>query len=164
MKYWLKKVGKAAIDTIEVYIPFMAFLALFIVFILGIVFRYFFKPLTWTLELSLLCFIWTALLGGIYAKRDNSHVMFTMVYDYVSHKTQLWMRIIGNLLLVISFSIAFMPSVRYVLFMGYKKSNVLKIPMDLAFSPFIIFLAFLIVRYAIDVYHDIRLLLGGKSS
>jgi TRAP-type C4-dicarboxylate transport system permease small subunit len=164
MTYWLKKVGKIAVDTIEVYIPFMAFLGLFIIFILGIVFRYFFRPLTWTLELSLLCFIWTALLGGIYAKRDDSHVMFTMVYDAVREKTRLWMRIIGNLLLVISFSIAFLPSVRYVLFMGYKKSNVLKIPMDLAFSPFIIFLAFMIVRYAIDVYHDIRLLLKGSSS
>ena len=152
------------VDTVEVYIPFAAFVTLFIVFLLGIFFRYFLKPLTWTLELSLICFIWTALLGGLYAKRENSHVHFTMIYDVVSPLTQIWMRIVGNSLLVISFLIGFIPSFNYVLFMGYKKSNVLKIPMDIAFSPFVIFLAFMIGRYAIDVFRDIRKLNKGNLS
>lgn len=161
MNKLIKKTLKAVVDTVEVYIPFAAFVSLFSVFLLGILFRYFFKPLTWTLELSLMCFIWTALLGGLYAKRDNSHVQFTMLYDMVSPLTQIWMRIVGNSLLVIAFAIGLIPSWKYVLFMGYKKSNVLKIPMDVVFFPFVIFLAFMIGRYAIDVVSDIRLLKKG---
>jgi len=159
-----KKIGKALVDTVEVYIPFAAFSSLFIVFVLGIFFRYFFKPLTWTLELSLMCFIWTALLGGLYAKRDNSHVQFTMVYDAVSPFVQLWMRIVGNVLLIVSFAIGLVPSWKYVHFMNYKKSNVLKIPMDIVFMPFVIFLAFMIGRYMIDLIKDIRKLRTGDYS
>ncbi|MDA3811412.1 MAG: TRAP transporter small permease subunit [Spirochaetaceae bacterium] len=164
MKKWISKTGRFLVDTVEVYIPFAAFVTLFVVFILGIFFRYFLKPLTWTLELSLICFIWSALLGGLYAKRDNSHVHFTMIYDAVSPLAQIWMRIVGHSMLVIAFAIGFVPSVNYILFMGYKKSNVLKIPMDIAFSPFVIFLVFMIGRYAIDVYKDMRKLIKGDLS
>jgi TRAP-type C4-dicarboxylate transport system permease small subunit len=164
MKTGLKKIGKVLVDTIEVYIPFAAFVTLFSVFLIGIFFRYFLKPLTWTLELSLMCFIWTSLLGGLYAKRDNSHVVFTMIYDAVKPLTQIWMRICGHSLLVISFLIGLVPSWKYVLFMGYKKSNVLKIPMDVVYMPFVIFLAFMIGRYSLDIYHDVRKLMKGDIS
>jgi len=159
----LKKTGKFFINTVEVYIPFAAFITLFIVFLLGIFFRYFFKPLTWTLELSLMCFIWTALLGGLYAKRDDSHVMFTMIYDAVNPLVQTWMRIFGNCLLVTSFLMGLVPSWRYINFMNYKKSNVLKIPMDIVFLPFVIFLAFMIGRYTIDIIRDVRSLVEGEQ-
>jgi TRAP-type C4-dicarboxylate transport system permease small subunit len=158
----LKKAGRLIVDTVEVYIPFAAFSTLFTVFILGIIFRYFFKPLTWTLELSLMCFIWTSLLGGLYAKRDDSHVRFTMIYDAAAPLAQLWMRLTGNALLVISFAIGLYPSWKYVNFMNYKKSNVLKIPMDIVFLPFVIFLAFMIGRYLIDIVTDIRKLRKGE--
>lgn len=164
MKKWISNTGKFLVNTVEVYIPFAAFVTLFIVFLLGIFFRYFLKPLTWTMELSLLCFIWSALLGGLYAKRDNSHVKFTMIYDIVGPLGQTWMRIMGHSLLVISFLVGFFPSLKYILFMGYKKSNVLQIPMDIAFSPFILFLVFMIGRYSIDVYRDVRKLIKGDLS
>ena len=162
MKKLLQKIGKVIVDTVEVYVPFTAFSVLFLVFVLGIIFRYFFKPLTWTLELSLMCFIWTSLLGGIYAKRDDSHVMFTMVYDSVSPLIQLWMRIVGNIMLISSFIIGLVPSWKYVNFMNYKKSNVLKIPMDIVFLPFVIFLAFMIGRFAIDLIVDLKKLKSGE--
>ncbi len=164
MKTWLKRIGKALIDTVEIYIPFAAFVTLFSVFLIGIFFRYFLKPLTWTLELSLICFIWTSLLGGLFAKREESHVVFTMIYDIVSPVKQAWMRISGHSLLVISFLIGLVPSWKYVMFMGYKKSNVLKIPMDLVFFPFVIFLSFMIGRYTLDIYRDIRKLVKGEIS
>jgi len=164
MKEKLKRAGRFILDSIEMYIPFAAFVTLFLVFLTGIFFRYFLKPLTWTLELSLICFIWTALLGGLYAKREESHVAFTMVYDAVGPLTQLWMRIAGHTLLTLSFIIGLVPSWKYVLFMGYKKSNVLKIPMDIVFFPFVIFLAFMIGRYSLDIYRDIQKLRKGDLS
>ncbi len=95
-------------------------------------------------------------LGGLYAKRTNSHVKFTLIYDLLSQKAQLWMRLSGNGLLLFSFLLGFVPSFKYVLFMGFKKSNVLKIPMDIAFSPFVISMAFMIGHLIHDIYSDVK--------
>ena len=152
----LSRTGRFLVNVIEVYVPVITFVVLFISFMAQIVARYFFKPLLWPEELSLMCFVWTALLGGIYAKREHGHVAFTMLYDSVKPHTQAWMRIIGNAMMLFSFVLAFYPSWRYVSFMGYKKSDVLLIPMNIVFMPFMVFLADMIVRVAIDIVVDVR--------
>lgn len=160
----LKKVWKIFIDIIELYVPILTFSTLFLSFMTQIIARYFFKPLIWPEELSLICFVWVALLGGLYAKRDNSHVAFTMIYDAVKPHTQTWMRIIGNGLLLIAFVAALYPSWGYVTFMSYKRSDALKIPMTLAYFPFIVFLVDIVIRLAIDIARDITSLRRGKDA
>ncbi len=152
----LARAGSTLLDVVEVYIPMISFVVLFLSFMTQIVARYFFRPLLWPEELSLMCFVWTALLGGIYAKRDNSHVAFTSLYDAVSPKVQRLMRIVGNILILASFVIAFIPSWNYVAFMNYKKSDVLLIPMSIVFFPFIVFLFDMSIRIAIDIFTDVR--------
>ncbi len=73
------------------------------------------------------------------------------------------MRIAGNTLLVISFCIAFYPSYKYVAFMSFKKSNVLKIPMNIAFSPYIFFLIVMIGRLGYDLFIDLKKLAKGDG-
>jgi len=159
----LAKIGRVLVDLIEVYVPVATFIILFISFMSQIVARYFFKPLLWPEELSLICFVWTALLGGLYAKRDNSHVAFSMVYDAVKPRTQALMRIAGSALMLFAFILAFIPSWEYVSFMAYKKSDVLLIPMNIAFFPFMIFLADMIVRVFIDIVHDVKAFVKGGA-
>ncbi len=161
---YLKTVYSFCLDVIEKYIPMTAFLILFGAFILQIFCRYFLVPLTWPLELTLICFIWVTLLGGLYAKRTDSHVAFSMLYDTVSPKLQLYMRLIGNTMLFTAFSIALYPSFDYVIFMGFKKSNVLKIPMDIAFFPFVVFLVFMIGRIGRDIIDDLVIFFQRGSS
>lgn len=157
----LLKVGKFLLDLIELYIPIAAFVTLFLSFMTQIVCRYFFKPLIWPEELSLICFVWVALLGGLYAKRDNSHVAFAMLYDAMKPRTQTWMRITGNALLFVAFAAALYPSWEYVIFMGYKHSDALKISMTLAYFPFVVFLVDIIVRLAVDIIRDFASLRSG---
>jgi TRAP-type C4-dicarboxylate transport system permease small subunit len=161
----LKAVYSFCLDVVEEYIPMTAFLVLFGSFILQIFCRYFLVPLTWPLELTLLCFIWVALLGGLYAKRTDSHVAFSMVYDAVGPGVQLFMRLVGNAMLFTAFCLALYPSYDYVMFMGFKKSNVLKIPMDLAFFPFLVYLVFMLGRVGRDILDDIIVLFsrGGDK-
>ena len=155
-KQVIQKGADIILDIVEKYLPMVIFSILFLTFILQIFCRYFLVPLTWPLELTLICFIWTALLGGLLAKRTDDHVSFSMIYDAVTPQTQLFMRIFGNTLLFVSFCIAFYPSYDYVVFMGFKKSNVLQIPMDIAFSPFIVFLAFMLGRIGRDILTDLK--------
>ena len=158
----LRKIGTFLVDFIELYLPMATFSVLFISFMTQIVARYFFKPLIWPEELSLICFVWTALLGGLYAKRMNSHVAFSMVYDAAKPKTQLWMRLTGNFIMAVALVILFYPSWGYVSFMAYKKSDALRIPMNIAYFPFMIFLADLIIRVIIDIVKDAKILAKGE--
>ena len=160
----LVQTGRFLADVVELYVPVAAFCVLFLSFLTQIVARYFFKPLLWPEELSLMCFVWTALLGGLYAKRDNSHVAFSMLYDAVSPRLQTFMRIAGNALMLFAFVIAFLPSWNYVSFMSYKKSDVLLIPMNIVFFPFMIFLAVMFLRVLADLIQDLRGLTKGEAA
>jgi len=157
----LKKAWKFFINLIELYIPIATFVILFLSFMTQIVARYFFKPLIWPEELSLMCFVWTALLGGLYAKRTNSHVAFSMVYDSVKPETQRWMRLAGNLLIISALILVYVPSWEYVQFMAYKKSDALRIPMNWAYFPYMIFLTDMIVRVVIDIVKDLKKTAAG---
>jgi len=159
----LRKIGTFLVDFIELYLPMATFSVLFISFMTQIVARYFFKPLIWPEELSLICFVWTALLGGLYAKRTNSHVAFSMVYDTAKPKTQLWMRLAGNFIMAAALVIMYLPSWGYVSFMVYKKSDALRIPMNIAYFPFMIFLTDLIIRVIIDIVKDAKILAKGEA-
>jgi TRAP-type C4-dicarboxylate transport system permease small subunit len=163
MKITLKSVGHFVIDLIELYIPTLAFVTLFVSFLTQIVNRYFFKPLTWPEELSLLCFCWVALLGGLYAKRSESHVAFGMVYDMLKPKGRARMRIAGSAILLVAFAIAIKPCWEYVFAMSYRKSDVLHIPIQWAYFPFIVFLVDMIVRLALDIRRDIAELRKGGA-
>ena len=162
MPTWLKKTGKFLLDCIELYMPMLTFIVLFVSFMSQIVARYFFKPMIWPEELSLICFVWTALLGGLYAKRTGSHVAFTMLYDVAKPGTQRAMRIAGNLMLVSAFIIILGPSWNYIQCMAYKKSDALRIPMNWAYFPFVMFLADMIVRLIVDIVKDIATPGGAK--
>lgn len=130
---------------------------------LEIFYRYFLVPLTWTLEFTLIAFIWVTLLGACFAQRDSSHVMFTMIYEKVKPRTQVWIRIVGNTLVFIAFSISLYPTYRYINFMSFKKSDVLKIPMNIAFSPYMVFLIIIIGRLGYDIITDFKKLNRGEN-
>ena len=157
-----KKIGRLFLDITEIYIPAIAFSLLFIAFLIQVFFRYFLVPLTWPLEFTLMMFIWTTLFGACYAMRDNEHVRFTLIYDNAVPKVKYWMRIIGNLMLLISFIIAFVPTYNWVHFMSFKKSNVLKVPMNIVFFPYIIFMLIMMGRIVYNLYIDIKKLPEGE--
>lgn len=164
MPVWLKKTARFLVDCIELYIPMLTFTVLFVSFITQIIARYFFKPLIWPEELSLICFVWTALLGGLYAKRTGSHVAFTMLYDAAKPGTQRVMRIAGNVLLLFAMALILVPSWNYIQFMAYKKSDALRIPMNWAYFPFVVFLVDFMVRLILEIVHDLREALSGGQS
>lgn len=160
---FFKRAGSLLLNIIERDVPTLTFTGLFIVFMVQVFCRYVLVPLTWPLEFTLIAFIWTTVLGACFAQRDSSHVTFTLIYERTKPKGQLIMRILGNLLLVSSYCIALYPSYKYVDFMSFKHSDVLKIPMNIAFSPFLVFLVIMIARFGYDLVIDIRKLLRGQT-
>jgi TRAP-type C4-dicarboxylate transport system permease small subunit len=158
MNQRMKKIFLFLLDVIEIYIPMIAFLTIFACFLIQIVCRYFFVPLMWPEELALLAFLWAALLGALYAKRQESFVAFTLIYDLVSERGKTIMRIVGNILLIITFTISFKPSLDFVIFQSYKHSAVLFIPMNIVSSAYLVFLFDVTIRYIVDVVKDFKIL------
>lgn len=154
----LRPAGNLILDVIEKYLPALIFASMFISFMLQVISRYFFEPLTWPLEFNLMCYIWIIIFGTLQAQREDEHTRFSLIYDAVKPGVQRIFRIIGSLLIVSSFSIALYPSYRYISFMSFKMANTLPIRMDIAFYPFMIFLLVMIGRYAYQLYVDIRAL------
>ncbi len=154
----LKILGIVA-DIIEIYIPSITFVTMFLTFVIQIFFRYFLNnPLTWPYEVTVFGFIWTALFGALYAKRKNSHVKFTLIYDHMSPGKQLIIRLTGNLLMLISFVMGFYPAYDYIMFLAYQKSTVLFIPYNIAYFPYLVFMAGIIIRLILDIIADIRII------
>jgi TRAP-type C4-dicarboxylate transport system permease small subunit len=126
---------------------------------LQIICRYFFKPLPWPIEFTSIAFIWVTLFGACLAQRHKSHVTFSTLYDKMPLIMQDIMRVIGNFLLIGAFMISFAPSLIWVLYMAYRKSYVLRIPLNIAYFPFVIFLAVMIGRLAVLTVEDIEKLI-----
>jgi C4-dicarboxylate transporter DctQ subunit len=158
-----RRVGGFFLDLVEIYAPAVSFSVMFLSFVVGIFFRYALNhPLTWTHELSILGFIWTTMLGACFARRMGSHVAFTLVYDKAQPRTQLWIRLAGNLLMAGAFAAAFYKTADFVQFMGFQKTPVLRIPFNIGYFPYLVFMVFIFARIAVDLVRDIAKLLRGE--
>lgn len=156
--------GKTFLDIIEIYIPVLTFTTMLVVMLIQIFYRYFLVPLTWPLELSLFCYIWTIMFSVGYGLRDDSHITFDIVYDRTGPRGQLIMRIIGNLLVVSSFIIALYPSYKYIRFMGFKHSDAMYLPMDWVYAPYMVFMAIVIGRFSVQLFKDFKVLFRGNGT
>jgi C4-dicarboxylate transporter DctQ subunit len=158
-----RQLAKTLLDILEIYLPMFLMFSLFVVFLIGIVFRYFFVPLSWTMELSLGLYLWVALFGSLYAQRKERHVVFSMIYDRLSATTQRIFRIVGNSLLAVSFLIVLKPSYNYINFMKVRSTNVLRIPFNLVYAPFLIFLVAMAIRFVVLIIRDVAEILSSND-
>ena len=159
---FLSRAGRVLLDLLEKYISGIAFSTLFLVFVIQVFFRYVLNnPLIWPYEVTIFAFIWTTVLGACYAKRDNAHVVFSLVYDGQTPLVQLIFRVVGNLLIVTSMVIAFGPTVRYIEFQRINRTAALGIPFYVGFGPYLIFMVLIAGRVGYDLWVDLRSLVRG---
>ena len=91
-------------------------------------------------------------------------MVFGLIYDKVSPKTQVIFRLIANGLIFAAFLIALKPSYEQVMFMAFKKSTVLKIPYHIAYSPYVVFVILILWHTLYDLVVDIKQLMKGVVS
>jgi TRAP-type C4-dicarboxylate transport system permease small subunit len=103
-------------------------------------------PLVWTLELCLLSFLWLTFWNCGLLLHLKEHIGFTLIYDAVKPRAQRVLGILGVLLLGGSFLAALPGIIDWTLFMGIDETDVFEIPLDLAFSIFVIFMVAVVIR------------------
>lgn len=146
-------------DLVEIYIPSASFLIMFVAFVAQVLFRYVFRtPITWSSELIAICFVWSVTLGACYAMRTRSHVTFTMIYDALSPRLAAAFRLTGDLAICAAFLLLFVPAMKYVGFLEFQKTAVLRIPMSAVFFPFLYFLLSIVGYTCGELREDLRTL------
>lgn len=162
----LKKAGTFIRNCVETYIPMIAFVILFVVFVFQVAMRYLFKnPQAWTGEVEQSCFLWLVLLGACYAQRIKGHVTFTLVYDNLGVKGKALTAMLGNLLIIFTFLITILPSLNYIwgLMERQQVTTLLKWPKTAVFFPYVVFLVIILIYALMDVYEEIMVLKGDQK-
>jgi TRAP-type C4-dicarboxylate transport system permease small subunit len=150
---WLKR---RAENVIVVLIAIM-----FISFLLQIGFRYLLnRPLGWTDEVTVLCWVWLVLWGAAFILSDKDEIRFDIVYGLVPERTQRTFTVISSLALVVLFVVSLPASWNYVLFMKREKSAYLGMRFDYLYSIYVIFAVACIVKHVRIAWNAFR---GRKS-
>lgn len=163
----LKKVGKFLRNCVELYIPVASFLIMFSVFVIQIVARYVFNsPVQWAYEVTVIGYLWMVVLGACYAYRDRSHVTFTLIYDKLPVKGKAVCAFLGNLLMAIAFVAMFVPACEMIGKMKMQETSVLKIGLNVVYSPFIVFMIIILIYIVSDMILELKVMtgIGGEAA
>jgi TRAP-type C4-dicarboxylate transport system permease small subunit len=131
--------------------------AMFIAFVVQIVFRYFFNfPIGWTSELSVIAWLWLVLWGAAFVVKEGEEIRFDLIYGAVGRRTRLVLGTITGASIVALYAASLPATVKYVGFMKVEHSSYLKIRLDYLYSIYVIFAVAVIVRYLWILSHVLR--------
>ena len=157
----MKKVLLFIRDIFELYIPVASFLIMFLIIIVQVFFRYVVRyPLTWSMEITVIGFVWTVILGACFTMRNRSHIKFTLIYDRLKPRPAAVFRMLGNIIIVVTFLSLVFASWKYALFIGFQKTPVFRISFTYIFLPFVYFLCSISAYTATEIIEDIKVLRG----
>ena len=118
-------------------VPMVAFLVVFITFMMTIICRYVLRfAIPWSYEVSILGYMYCMFFGsGIALKRDE-HVVFSLLYDKLPPIGQLISKLVYNAALVVLIAIIFVPCLNSLM-ASTMKTGILKMPYKVVFAPFL---------------------------
>jgi C4-dicarboxylate transporter DctQ subunit len=131
--------------------------AMFVSFILQIVFRYVINlPVAWTEEVCVIGWLWGILWGAGFVTRNSEDVRFDMVYGLMPRRVKRVFTVVASAAIVVILAISLPGAWSYVSFMKVEKSASLAIRMDWMFSIYIAFVLATIARHARIVVEAVR--------
>jgi len=124
----------------------LLFAAMFGAFVIQVVSRYVFDdPVSWTLEVCSITYIWIVFFAGAFVVEQRQHITFDMLYKGVRPRWRRIFAIVNVASLAAVFIVALPATIDYILYKGGETSLILNIRMDLLYSCFGIFMAGAIV-------------------
>ena len=137
--------------------------AIFIIFLLQIILRYFFTPAGWTLELIGILWVWVIFFSCAFVVHERDHVKFDIIYLSVPTKVRMVFAIVGSLAVVAGVLYSFLPTWDYIDWMKIRKTSTVrnpftgnKIPLRDVFSIYGVFIVAIAVRYAWQFVDTLR--------
>jgi len=122
---------------------------MFVSFLLQIVFRYVLnRPLGWTEEVTVLCWVWVVLWGASFIVADADEVRFDIVYNVVPPGVRRVFTVIACVSLIVLMALSLPATWRYVVFMRREHSAYLGMRFDVLYSIYVLFALVCIARQA----------------
>ncbi|MBQ3479371.1 MAG: TRAP transporter small permease subunit [Clostridia bacterium] len=131
------KLGSKIMTVLSEGVPMVAFLVVFITFMMTIICRYVLRfAIPWSYEVSILGYMYCMFFGsGIALKRDE-HVVFSLLYDKLPPIGQLICKLVYNAVLVVLIAIIFVPCLNSLM-ASTMTTGILKMPYKAVFAPFL---------------------------
>ncbi|MEO7157900.1 MAG: TRAP transporter small permease subunit, partial [Vicinamibacterales bacterium] len=134
---------------------------MFVCFLLQIFFRYVLnRPLGWTEEVTVLCWVWVVLWGAAFVLSDQDEIRFDIVYGAVPESVRRTFTVLAGTALVVLLLISLPATWKYVTFMKREHSAYLHMRFDVLYSIYLIFAVACIAKHARLVWIAVR---GGKT-
>ena len=122
---------------------------MFVSFLLQIVFRYVLnRPLGWTEEVTVLCWVWVVLWGASFIVADADEVRFDILYNVVPPGVRRAFTVVASVSLIVLMALSLPATWRYVAFMRREHSAYLGMRFDILYSIYVVFALVCIVRQA----------------
>ena len=122
------------------------FAAMFGAFVIQVVSRYVFDdPVSWTLEICAITYIWIVFFGGALVVEQRQHITFDMLYKSVRPSWRRIFAIVNVASLAAVFAAALPGTIDYILYTGHARSLILHIRFDILYACFGLFMAGTIV-------------------
>lgn len=122
--------------------------AMFVVFILQIVFRYGLNlSIGWTHEISVLLWLWMVLFGAAFVTRESDEIRFDIIYGAVGRRARRVMAVITAAALVALYGISLPAMAEYVAFMKVERTAYMKLPFNWVYAIYLAFAVAAIARY-----------------
>ena len=130
------KIGSKVMTVLSEGVPMVAFLVVFVTFMMTIICRYVLRfAIPWSYEVSILGYMYCMFFGsGIALKRDE-HVVFSLLYDKLSPMGKLISKLVYNAALIVLIAIVFVPCIKSLM-ASTMKTGILKMPYKVVFAPF----------------------------
>ncbi len=131
------KIGHKLMTLLSEGVPMVAFLVVFVTFMLTIICRYVLRQaIPWSYEVSILGYMYCMFFGSGIALKKDEHVVFSLLYDKLPPKGKLISKLIYNAALVILIAIIFVPCMNSLM-ASTMKTGILKMPYKVVFAPFL---------------------------
>ncbi|WP_298849105.1 TRAP transporter small permease [uncultured Ruegeria sp.] len=128
--------------------------AIFLIFLLQILLRYFFTPAGWTLELIGILWVWVIFFSCAFIVRERDHVKFDIIYLSVPMRVRQIFAMLAAAAIVIGMLYSFLPTWDYIDWMKIRKTATVrnpfsgeKIPLRTVFSIYAVFMLVVAARY-----------------
>jgi TRAP-type C4-dicarboxylate transport system permease small subunit len=130
---------------------------MFVSFLLQIFFRYVLdRPLGWTEEVTVLCWVWVVLWTAALILTDEQEVRFDIVYSAVPLRFRRAFTFVTSTALVVLLVWSLPATWKYVTFMKREHSAYLHMRFDILYSIYLVFLVAVVVRHLQLMYRCIR--------
>ncbi len=146
------KTLRAGLERGAEFVAAAIFAVMFGAFLLQVFMRYVVNdPLRWSLEVSLIAYVWIVFWSAAFLVKERDHVAFNMFYAAARPALRRVLAILGTAAIGGAFVAAFPATYDFVSFMGIDRTWVLELRFDLVFSVFLLFMIAVILRSALQL-------------